>query len=380
MFMKKIFFVTNIPTPYRTAFYDALSNECAAKNQELYVMYCAKTEPKRRWPYDYRVMNHKHLVLSGIHPNFMGFVPHFNPSVVIHLERASPRLVVLAGAWNTPTVLLALLWCRLRGVPVYFWSEGHSNAVLNPTGLIAYIRRSVYQMFDGFMVPNARSAKWALDQAADAKTVIRLPNSIDTASFYPPASSTKEQWREKLGLPKDKTILIQVARMDPEKAPVELAQAYLSLPEEMRLKSTLVFVGPGRLEDELRKLSSGHEDSLRVVGNIPADMVREWLWASDIFVLNTKRDPNPLSPIEACSAALPILVSRLAGNVDELVVEGANGWAIQDPDNPCAELARAIMAGRSRLREMGLVAQANITERFDVRNVTRRLLDDIIES
>ena len=375
--MKKLVFITNIPTPYRTAFYDALQKECRVSDCDLSVLYCATTEPKRRWPYKPEEMHHNHVLMWGIHPRLRGFITHLNPEVWTRLSKANPDIVVMAGAWNTPTVLLALLWCKLKNKPALFWSEGHSDAVLNKKGPIAFLRRSVYRLFDGFTVPNSKSAAWAAMQSGGGAKTILLPNSIDTTSFYPPAEITKQEIRAKLGLPLGARIFVQVARLDPEKAPAELISAFLRIPTETKESPFLVLVGPGSQEDKIREMCKGASERVLVTGNVPASQVREWLWASDIFILNTKRDPNPLSPIEASSAKMPIMMSRLAGNVSELVEEGRTGWIINDPCNPLPELTDAIAVSDERLASMGSEAQRSITERFDVQNVARRLIADL---
>ena len=46
-----------------------------------------------------------------------------------------------------------------------------------------------------------------------------------------------------------------------------------------------------------------------------------------MFVLPSLSDPSPLSAVEAAAAQLPLLLSTRAGNCDDLVVDGRNGYA-----------------------------------------------------
>ena len=43
--------LTNIPTPYRTAFFNILNKELKNIEMEFHVLYCAKTEPRRFWDF-----------------------------------------------------------------------------------------------------------------------------------------------------------------------------------------------------------------------------------------------------------------------------------------------------------------------------------------
>lgn len=373
----RIVFLTNIPAPYRTALYDALHDECAGRGDRLRVLYCAVTEPRRHWPYEPASMRHAHAVMPGVHPRIGAFFTHLNPVVWRELCVTSPDVLVVSGAWNTPTMLIAIVWAKLHGARLLFWSEGHQGAVLNPRGPISWLRRLVYGCFEGFLAPNARSAEWARAQGGRSKPVMAFPNSIDTRSFSPPPAGDKAAWRAKLGLPADAVVLTQVARLDAIKAPLELARAFLSLPEDIRGRAVLVFIGSGELQDDMGRLAARSGGRIFLAGNIAASAVREWLWASDVFVLNTRRDPNPLSPIEASAAELPVMMSGFAGNVDELVDPGVTGWVIRDPDNPARELEHAIGLGRLRLAEMGRRARAASVDQFDARNVARRFLQEL---
>jgi glycosyltransferase involved in cell wall biosynthesis len=53
------------------------------------------------------------------------------------------------------------------------------------------------------------------------------------------------------------------------------------------------------------------------------------LFSSDIFMLLTKNDPNPLTLIEASFAKLPIITTKFAGNCNEIVTKN-NGVVINE--------------------------------------------------
>lgn len=371
----RLLFLTNIPAPYRTAFFDSLDTACKTSGHHLSVLYCATTEPRRHWPYEPWLMAHRHEVLSGIHPVIRGWHTHLNPGIFRALSRHKPDLVVIGGAWNTPTMLMGLSWCRMMGVRALFWSEGHADAVLKgKSALVSLLRRATYGSFDGYLVPNGKSSEWARSQGGGDAPCLSLPNSIDTAYFTPPAGTDKLRLRERLGLDPSARILIQVARVDAIKAPLELARAFAALGPDRLARSQLVFVGDGSLLGQLQEMASTSGGRIRCAGNVDAPNVREWLWASDIFVLNTRRDPNPLSPIEASAAHLPVLLSERAGNARELVAGGEAGWTIGNPDDPSSELARVVDASSAEVALMGLRAHANAVSNFDAKSVSLNLL------
>jgi glycosyltransferase involved in cell wall biosynthesis len=368
--------LTNIPTPYRTAFFDALAEEAARAGKRFHVLYCAKTEPGRHWPYDSAKMKHAHTVLRGFHPSLTGIHAHLNPGVLAELNLLKPDTLLLAGSWNTPTMLIAGLNIYSPAPRRFFWSEGHADAALHKTGLIAWLRRRVYRTFDGFAVPNAKSAEWAIAQAGSARPVVNLPNAIDAAFFKRPSSDARSQARQKLGLPVEGRVLVQVSALTERKGVLPLAQAFLGLSETDRAGACLVFVGEGELRADLEGLAAQSAGSIRLLGQLSPEEVRQVLWAADAFVLNTRLDPNPLSAIEASAAGLPIVMSAAAGNITEIVEAPNAGFVIRDPADPSLALRAVLSASDAELTAMGERAAAN-AQRFDALAVARSLINQL---
>ena len=366
--------LTNIPTPYRTAFFDALAEEVARAGKRFHVLYCAKTEPGRHWPYDSSKMRHAHTVLRGFHPSLTGIHAHLNPGVLAELNLLKPDTLLIAGSWNTPTMLIAGLNIYSPCPRRFFWSEGHADAALHKGGLIAWLRRRVYRTFDGFAVPNAKSAEWALAQAGSPRQVVTLPNAIDAKFFARPCSTSRQEARCKLGLEGEGRVLVQVSTLSDRKGVFELAKAFLGLPVAERLGARLLFVGEGDRRSQLETLASESGGTVRVLGQLPPEEVRQVLWAADAFVLNTRLDPNPLSAIEAAAAGLPIVMSAAAGNISEIVNAPGAGFVISDPANPTEALRGVLSASDAQLAEMGVRAAELVRTQFDTFVVARSLI------
>jgi glycosyltransferase involved in cell wall biosynthesis len=365
--------LTNIPTPYRTAFFDALAEEAARAGKRFHVLYCAKTEPGRHWPYDASKIRHAHAVLRGFHPSCLGIHAHLNPGVLAELNLLKPDTLILAGSWNTPTMLIAGLNIYSPPPRRFFWSEGHADAVLHKSGLIAWLRRRMYRTFDGFAVPNAKSAEWALAQAGGPRPIVTLPNAID-AQFFARPSGARDEARRALGLEGEGRVLVQVSALTERKGVMELAKAFLALPPENRRGAKLVFVGEGELRPQLEALAAESAGAIRVLGQLPPEEVRRVLWASDAFVLNTRLDPNPLSAIEAAAAGLPVVMSAAAGNIHEVVEDPKTGFVIRDISDPSDALRAVLVASDAQLAEMGTRAIELARTHFDAPAVARSLI------
>jgi glycosyltransferase involved in cell wall biosynthesis len=366
--------LSNIPTPYRTAFFDALAEEAARAGKRFHVLYCAKTEPGRHWPYEPSKMKHAHTVLRGFHPSLTGIHAHLNPGVLAELNLLKPDTLLIAGSWNTPTMLVAGLNIYSPAPRRFFWSEGHADAALHKSGLIAWLRRRVYRTFDGFAVPNAKSADWAIAQAGGPRQVVTLPNAIDANFFARPSAVSRQEARRQLGLEREGRVLVQVSVLSARKGVLELANAFLGLPAAERRGAKLLFVGEGEQRSRLETLAAGSEGAIRVLGQLPPKEVRRVLWASDAFVLNTRLDPNPLSAIEAAAAGLPIVMSAAAGNIREVVEEPKTGFVIRDPADPSEALRSVLSASESELAAMGERAAQVARTQFDAVAVAQTLI------
>ncbi len=366
--------LTNIPTPYRTAFFDALAEESARAGRCFHVLYCAKTEPGRHWPYDASKMKHAHTVLRGFHPSLAGIHAHLNPGVLAELNLLKPDTLIIAGSWNTPTMLVAGLNIYSPHPRRFFWSEGHADAAIHKRGLIAWARRRIYRSFDGFAVPNSKSADWALAQAGSPRSVVTLPNAIDAKFFARPSGSARGESRRALGLEGEGRVLVQVSALTDRKGVLELAKAFRALPSVERRGAKLLFVGDGERRSLLAALAAESAGAIRVLGQLPPEEVRRVLWASDAFVLNTRLDPNPLSAIEAAAAGLPIVMSAAAGNIREVVEEPKTGFVIRDPADPSEALRSVLSASESELAAMGERAAQVARTQFDAVAVARSLI------
>jgi glycosyltransferase involved in cell wall biosynthesis len=319
-------------------------------------------------------MKHAHTVLRGFHPSLTGIHAHLNPGVLAELNLLKPDTLLIAGSWNTPTMLVAGLNIYSPAPRRFFWSEGHADAALHKSGLIAWLRRRVYRTFDGFAVPNAKSADWAIAQAGGPRQVVTLPNAIDANFFARPSAVSRQEARRQLGLEREGRVLVQVSVLSARKGVLELANAFLGLPAAERRGAKLLFVGEGEQRSRLETLAAGSEGAIRVLGQLPPKEVRRVLWASDAFVLNTRLDPNPLSAIEAAAAGLPIVMSAAAGNIREVVEEPKTGFVIRDPADPSEALRSVLSASESELAAMGERAAQVARTQFDAVAVARTLI------
>lgn len=374
--------VTNIPTPYRLAFLDVLSDRLRERDARLDVTYCARSEANRHWTVDLRERDYPWRVLPGLHPRHGDITAHLNPSVIAALRAIEPSWILLAGAWNTPTIGLAL--SRLCGTsPRIFWSEGHEAAVSVRDGLIGRARRAFYRRCDGFAVPNEASGVYASSLSGRPVPLLPLANTVDEEFFGAATTASREATRSRLGVRPDRLLAVTVAQLEDRKGVLELAAAYLASSPATRERLEIAILGTGSLEHELRgHAANALPGRLHLPGHCRPEIVRDWLSCADAFILPTKRDPNPLSVIEAAFAGKALFISERAGNSRELVIDGRTGY-LHDPTQPAALRAMLnllVATGPDGLSRLGAEAALLARSRFTRDAVAERFVDALLTS
>ena len=203
-------------------------------------------------------------------------------------------------------------------------------------------------------------------------------NCIPT-DFYASPQTPRELWRARQGFSADDILFVCVARFAPQKNHALLINAFAKGPA-FDPKAHLVLVGQG----VLRAQSQERVNQLGLTGRVHFLGLRtdipDVLGATDIFVLSSDYEGNPLSVIEAMAAGLPI-VSTAAGGVPELMQSGKEGLIVQP--GRAEELSEAMMTllkDPALRKAMGAAAAARAKQKFDVAAMVRayeELYDEI---
>jgi glycosyltransferase involved in cell wall biosynthesis len=195
-----------------------------------------------------------------------------------------------------------------------------------------------------------------------------IPNGIPTDE-YAPDSDTRAQWRQAHGIEPRATVVTHIGRFSVQKNHALLIEAFAQVRADAPLY--LLLVGGGELENAVREQVAGLglQERVRFLG-IRAD-VADILRASDVFVLSSRWEGNPMSVMEAMAAGLPV-VSTAVGGVPELVREGETGLLV--PSEDAGALARALQAlvdDPARRAAMGTAARRHAVAHFDIRHTVR---------
>lgn len=380
----KFLLLTNILTPFRVHFYDLIYQNCQEQNVSFNVLVMSANEPGRVWDYD-KLKRSYTTLLKGVLLRKFGIDWIFNIDTVKQIREYEPDVIVCAGSYMNPSVWQALRLSRKRKYKIFFWSESHLNEKRNYS---AYklkfreeMRRLILNRFDGFWVAGKMSHKFVEKYIFGEKKYVFVPNLVDEVQYVKAThfDATKIcEIRGKLGIQAEKKILLCPARLSHEKGHLE----FLALLAKVSQKDNLVLLlpGEGTLKDKIKAEAKKLNMDVRLLGFQNQDEMIQLYAISDIFVLPSLSDPNPLTCIEASWAGKTLLVSDHVGNHPELVQEGKNGYVFSydAPDLAVEKMEKLFGQSAEQLRSMGCISLENARRNYDSQKVVKRVLEETL--
>lgn len=246
--------------------------------------------------------------------------------------------------------------------------------------MIPIIRKFIQNKFDAFAVPNSRSNKYLFeDLKLNPKPTVLLPNTVNGVFFTKPETWTQldsNKVKKQFGLPENSKIIIQISQIEDRKGIEELVSFWLKLNENQKEDYQLVIVGEGSLKNKM--IETCREKNIvdvHFLGNQQKEQVRDLLFSSDIFILLTKNDPNPLTLIEASYSKLPIITTKFAGNCNEIVFE-KNGVILNEISFKEFEKAFKLVKEYSNIRN-GVYSFENVSNFFDIELVAKNFINQL---
>lgn len=321
---------TNILTPYRKYFYDLLYKECKKNGDEFHVLLMAETEEGRNWTYDqfkteYTILlEHKTITVGG--------APiHLNKNLKAVLKKLNLDVLICAGGYLCPGIWNVLRWKKQFKYKTYFWSESHLNESRTYGGLKVklrdIIRGWVYRSFDGFWYAGKMSRDLIEKYARNSADLYFMPNLVDESSYHSATKiSTEERnlLRKKHKIDDNKTVFVCPARLISVKGIDKFIPMLSNMPDKDKI--TILIAGDGELRDKIAACVKELNIDVRLLGFQGQDAVIELYSISDVFLLPSLSDANPLTCIEALWAGLPLFISNHCGNYPEVVKPGENGY------------------------------------------------------
>lgn len=229
-----------------------------------------------------------------------------------------------------------------------------------------WVERRLAPLTDRVVAVSASEAD-AVASAGLAPTarIVTIPNGIDLAP--PPPIDLRGQ----LGLGPDVPLVGSIARLVPQKAPLDLVTAMAAV-HRRRPDARFVIVGDGALAAEVDTAVErlGLSDALH---RIPVlEGASGALGDLDVFLLTSRFEGGPYAPLEAMRAGTPVVLTDVVGSRD--TVEPGRTGLLVAPGDPEAAANAVVGLLADPAAAAGLVDRARraLAERFDVRAMGAR--------
>jgi len=256
--------------------------------------------------------------------------PHYrlmlrNRAVRAALERYRPDLIECQDAYNLPWAAIgyrkrhpdtALVAAYMTDFPTVYVERPLSKFLTHPVaGALARVCYGycglLYRRFDSLFALSENGGAGKL-RSLGIPSVEVVPLGVELGEFGP--SRRDPRLREKLGLADGQPLLVYVGRLDGEKKPDLVVDAFRRLPDSLGAK--LVLIGEGPLKADISTLG---DDRIIITGYVKsrAELAR-WLASADIYVSGMADETFGVSIIEAQASGLPVVGVAAGAMIDRV--------------------------------------------------------------
>jgi alpha-1,6-mannosyltransferase len=245
--------------------------------------------------------------------------PHYrlmlrNGAVRELLERFRPDLIECQDSYNLPWAAIghrkrypetALVGGYFTDFPTVYverpFSKVMGGILAGAAGRICYrYCGQLYRKFDAVFALSENGGATKL-RSYGVEDVGTVPLGVELGDFGP--SRRDKKLRRSLGVTDGQPLLIYVGRLDAEKKPHIVAEAFRKLPES--LDARLVLLGEGPLRDEIAALKDPRIHTPGFVRD--RQELAKWLASADVYVSAMADETFGVSIVEAQASGLPVV-------------------------------------------------------------------------
>jgi len=224
--------------------------------------------------------------------------------------------------------------------------------------------RWIYRHSDAIVTYGSHVSRFVVGEGADARKVFAADNATNNEAFgrRVPQDEIARVHRECSVGPAG--MILAVSRLVPQKGLDTLLDAVGALPG---VRPTVVVVGTGSLEDQLKERARELGVSLVVVSGLQPAGMPPYYAAADVFVMpsittRTFKEPWGLACNEAMLQGTPVIATDAVGAVaGGLVEDGDTGLVVPERDSAALRAAlAAVLSDRALSDRLGEAGKARV--------------------
>lgn len=289
--------------------------------------------------------------------------PHYrlllrNRAVRAALEQFRPDLIECQDAYNLPWAAIghrrrnpgtALIAAYMTDFPTVYVERPLAKVLTKPVaGVLARASYAycgmLYRRFDAVFALSENGGAAKL-RALGIRKVDVVPLGVELGEFGPQRRDA--QLRRKLDLADHQPLIIYVGRLDGEKKPDLVVDAFRRLPEALGAK--LVLLGEGPLKDEIAAIG---DRRILMPGYVKSrsDLAR-WLASADVYASGMADETFGVSIIEAQASGLPVVGVAAGAMLDRVTNEMGRLGPVDDASAMAANILAVCNGDRSAMAE-----------------------------
>lgn len=308
--MKKILYLTNIPSPYKTEFFNQLGEKV-----DLTVIYelHAATNRDIRWNC-LRVSKFREIYLS---PIIRRSEVSVSLDVIRHIKRDYDEFVI--SGYGSPTSIISMIYALIMSIPYSITIDGIIDDVKASNWFKNTIKSVLIRNAKRCICSGQKNKEYLGNLIGGSNNIVIIPlSSVHTTEIlsHPLSPQEKSAIRRQCGFPEGK-VYLSVGRLIKSKGFDWLLQCWHAAKIQ---NASLIIVGSGPEEVSLKRIVISNDiKNVWLLDHVNKDKLFEYYKASDVFILPTQRDVWGLVIIEAMANGLPIISTNRCGSAIELV-------------------------------------------------------------
>ena len=255
-------------------------------------------------------------------------------AAISHRKRAPETALVAAYMTDFPTVYAERPFARFMGRPL-----------ANVCGRICYAYcGALYRRFDALYSLSENGGTTKL-RSLGIENVDVVPLGVEVGEFSP--TKRDLSFRQRLGLADGQPLLIYVGRLDGEKRPDVVVDAFRKLPDGLGAK--LALLGEGPLKDGIAALDDPRIIMPGYVRGRPE--LARWLASADIYVSAMADETFGISIVEAQASGLPVVGVAAGAMIDRVTDATGRLGGVGDADAMARNILKIWTADRRTMSE-----------------------------
>jgi len=386
----KLFFVAQHPVDYHIGIYREFANN---NSIETFVIYESRIGLEDFFENEFKtIIPKKNNLLDGydykIFKNYgtnaaSGIFSRINPGIFLYILKNKPDYIIIHG-YSTLTDLFLIFFSKLINIKIIIKGEAviqnHANNMKEFVKKVLLKKILIYSNF--VLYSSNKNKEFWRKYGCRLEKCIPFICSVDNDRFrkdYNLKKTVKNELINKI-IPFEYINLIRilvVGRLTKRKNPIHLLKAVESSIKE---KVLLIFVGSGEEKENIESYAKDKEIKILLAGFIENGNIGEYYAISDIFVNLSEYDPSPKTINEAMNYCLPIIASSSVGTLEEMVVNGYNGYSYKVGNiQELRERIILMISEKDNLKKMGENSNILVTEYNYAKNMMK-LLEAINEA